>query len=270
MLRNSTWNARIPKLAGVAAIGAGLIGIVIWYRHVPPSPSTDAPPEDRDEDQGQGTPLMLLDQYLPNAEFAGEVSVAIHAPANAIFAALQTVTVDDMPIANWLGNLRYLPGKLAGKVEARAPAKAKPFIQTLQKEGRNIILAEEAPREVVFGAIGKFHDLLDQQVVPLKNANDFMAFDQPDYQKLAMSFRLTRLDPYDDLLGYRLTLTHRTHALSNEARRKFALYWLGIKPGGNFVSWLMLRAIKQITERAISPMSTLFEESSSQINWRLL
>jgi hypothetical protein len=255
MQQNHKGSTRISKITRAAAIGAGLIGIASWYRYVPPSPPTD-------ESQGA---FYLLDQYLSNAEFAGEVSVVIYAPAEAIFAALQAVTLDDMPLANWLGNMRYLPGKLAGKVEENAPVKAEPFIQTIQRGGGNIILAEDAPYEVVFGAIGKFHDLLDQQVVLLKEASDFVAFDQPNYQKLAMSFRLTPLDPLDDKAGYRLTLTHRTHALSREARWKFALYWLGIKPGGNLVSWLMLRAIKQIAERAGSPTNKLFEESDSQI-----
>ena len=258
MQTNHKGSARISKIARAAAIGAGLLGIASWYRYVPPSPSTD---------EGQGTPF-LLDRYLPNAEFAGKVSVVVHAPASAIYAALQTVTLDDMPIAHWIGTVRYLPSKLAEKAEEKAeenaPVKAEPFIQTIQREGGNIILAEDAPYEVVFGAIAKFHNLLDQQVVPLREASDFVAFDQPDYQKLVMSFRLTPLDPRNDKAGYRLTLTHRTHALSNEARWKFALYGLGIKPGGNLVSWLMLRAIKRLAENATSPIHESVE-SGSQI-----
>jgi hypothetical protein len=62
-----------------------------------------------------------------------------------------------------------------------------------------------------------------------------------------MSLRIAGTDPAS---GYRLTLEHRTQALSPTARWKFALYWLGIKPGGNFVSWLMLRAIKRRAESA--------------------
>jgi hypothetical protein len=64
-----------------------------------------------------------------------------------------------------------------------------------------------------------------------------------------MSFRITGNDP---ATGYRFTLEHRTQALSPAARWKFALYWLGIKPGGNFVSWLMLRAIKRRAETNVT------------------
>jgi hypothetical protein len=103
---------------------------------------------------------------------------------------------------------------------------------------------------VVLGAIGKFHHLMDQQFVPLYHAEDFLHFAQPDYQQLVMSIRVEGDDPKT---GYRLVLEHRTHALSPAARRKFWLYWLAIKPGGNFVSWLMVRAIKRRAEAAIAP-----------------
>jgi hypothetical protein len=185
--------------------------------------------------------------YLPEAEFAGAVSVDIHASASVIFDALQNVTLDDMPLAKWLGTLRYLPGLLVGRKASAQPVKAQPFMQVIQSEGGNIVLDEEPDSEVVVGTIGKFHNLLDQQIVPLRHVDDFVRFDEPDYQKLAMSFRLL---PLHQDSGYRLTLTHRTHALSRAARWKFALYWIGIKPGGNFVSWLMLRAIKSLAEKA--------------------
>jgi hypothetical protein len=49
---------------------------------------------------------------------------------------------------------------------------------------------------------------------------------------------------------YALTLDHRTHALGPEARRGCCRYWVVIKPGGTFISWLLLRAIKQQAEHA--------------------
>lgn len=189
----------------------------------------------------------LLDQFLPQAEFSGEVAVEIHAPASTIYTALNRVTLNDMPIAKWLGNLRYLPSRLTGKAQPDSAAMGKPFLQIIQSEGGNIILAEAPNREIVFGAIGKFHNLRDQQIVPLRNSDDFERFAQPDYQKMAIALRLL---PLSDESGYSLKLVHRTHALSAEARWKFAFYWIAIKSGGNLVSWLMLRAIKSIAEKA--------------------
>ncbi|MBX3013091.1 MAG: hypothetical protein KF832_16355, partial [Caldilineaceae bacterium] len=99
------------------------------------------------------------------------------------------------------------------------------------------------------GSVGKYHQLLDQAIEVLPDPVAFLAFDQPDYQKLAMSFRVDEHPVGNELAHcYRLTLEHRTHALSPAARRHFALYWVAIKPGGNFVSWLLLRAIKRRAE----------------------
>jgi hypothetical protein len=191
----------------------------------------------------------LLDEFLPDSEFNGRVSVVVHAPPHAIFTALHAVTLDDMPLATWLGQLRYLPGRLLGRTAIEAPPNG-PFMNQVQAGGGNLVLAEAPDREVVLGAIGKFHNLTDQQFVPLHDAEDFLHFAQPDYQKLAMSIRVEGDDPK---VGYRLVLEHRTLALSPAARRKFWLYWLAIKPGGNFVSWLMLRAVKRRAEAAIAP-----------------
>ncbi|MCC6454831.1 MAG: hypothetical protein IT328_07815 [Caldilineaceae bacterium] len=228
------------KAAGTALTTASVVSLVQWYRRPLSAISTG---------EGTSPKSTLLAQYLPEAEFAGEVSVVIHAPAETIYAALHRLTIADMPLAKWLGEFRYLPGKLLGKQKPAAEAQAQPFLQYIQSEGGNIVLAEEQNREIVFGAIAKFHNLADQQVMPLRDAHEFVTFDQPDYQKLAMSIKLS---PVDDGSGYRLTLTHGTHALSPASRWKFALYWLAIKPGGNLISWLMLDAVKSLAEKATS------------------
>lgn len=66
------------------------------------------------------------------------------------------------------------------------------------------------------------YNLLDQQVVPLHSPDEFIEFNRPGYEKLAMSFKLT---PLADGTGSRLTLVHGTHALSQDAHLKFAFYW---------------------------------------------
>jgi hypothetical protein len=184
---------------------------------------------------------------LPNAEFNGEVSVVIHAPPAAIFQALREVTLADMPLAKLIGELRYLPSRLAGKANGAAPDH-EPFMKLVMAGAGTIVLAEETERELVVGSVGKYHDPTDQQFASLHSPQEFIDFADPDYQKLAMSFRVAG---HDRLAGYRFTLEHRTHALSPAARWKFALYWMGIKPGGNLVSWLMLRAIKRRAEALV-------------------
>jgi hypothetical protein len=222
---------RRRRLALATVVGTALLGLARWYA----SPAKKS---------AEGT---LLDQFLPNAEFNGEVSLVIHAPPAAIFEALREVTLAEMPLAKAIGEIRYLPGRLAGK-GATEETKTKPFMDLVMVGSGNIVLAEESERELVIGAVGKYHNPTDQQIAPLHSPQEFLEFADPDFQKLAMSLRVSGHDRLD---GYRFTLEHRTHALSPTARWKFALYWLGIKPGGNFVSWLLLQAIKRRAEALV-------------------
>jgi hypothetical protein len=190
-------------------------------------------------------PDELLDSVMPEYEFRGRESIVIHATPERIFQALKEVTLKEMPLAELLGELRYLPGRLTGRMPA-APTRDQPFMD--QVLVNNIVLAEQPERELVIGCIGKLHKVVDQEFVKLSDAAEFRRFLQEDYQKLAMSFRLRGDDPRG---GCALDLEYRTHALSEHSRKQFAQYWLAIKPTGGFVSQQLLGAIKRHAERPI-------------------
>jgi hypothetical protein len=183
----------------------------------------------------------LLDEALPVYEFRGRVFAKVHAPPAEIFRALHEVTLAEMPLAFVLGSLRYLPGRLTGRQPPSDPHR--PFWEAI----RPLVLAEAPDREVVIGSIGKLHDLLDQQFVPLRDADEFARFRQPDYQKLAIS---VRIDGGDARRGYRVIAEHRTHPLDPGARRKFALYWwVLIKVGSAVMLRLLLNAVRRRAEQ---------------------
>jgi hypothetical protein len=185
----------------------------------------------------------LLDAALPAYEFRGRVTTVIHAPPTAIFRALRTVTLADMPLADALGTIRYLPGRLTGRLRRRPDERTRPFFELAAP----LVLAEEPGREVVIGSIGKLHDLLDQQVVPLDSPEAFKRFAQPDYEKFVQSFRVAGGDAAG---GYTLVAEHRTHAIGASARWKFALYWhLMVGWAGNFLLWILMRAVKRRAEQ---------------------
>lgn len=193
----------------------------------------------RRAEAGQET---LLDQLLPDYEFRGVESVRVHASPEQIFRALREVTLAEMPLAYALGTLRYLPGKLTGRMKRQPDETSRPFFEVAEFN----VLAEDPGREVVIGGIGKLHNLMDQQFVPGLDAESFKRFDDPEYEKFVQSVRVTGNATSD---AHNLVAEHRTHALSPGARRKFALYWhLMVGWGGNWLLRMLLDAVKRRAE----------------------
>jgi hypothetical protein len=185
----------------------------------------------------------LIDRALPRFDYRGRVSVVIQASPEVIFRALREVTLAEMPLAYALGTIRYLPGLLTGRLQRRPDELTRPFMDLIAWPP----LAEAPNRELVVGTIGKLHDLLDQQFVPFDSPEAFQAFDRPDYEKHAESFRITG---GSDEYGYTLLAEHRTRALGCSARWKFGLYWhLLVGWSGNLLLQMLLDAVKRRAER---------------------
>jgi hypothetical protein len=190
--------------------------------------------------QHSSTPSRRLDELLPGAQFRDTIDLVVHAPRPRIFRAAREVTLADMPLARVLGELRYLPGLLTGH-RAGTGAVDAPFFDELTRTG-NLVLAEEPDREIVVGMIGRLHQVLDQEPVRLDDRAAFARFDEPGYEKLAMSLRI---EGDDAERGCLLVLEHRTLALDPFAEKRFGQYWLVIKPMGAFVTGQLLRAIRR-------------------------
>ena len=185
-----------------------------------------------------------FDALAGDTPFRDRIAVETKAQAAAIFDALRAVTLRDMKLAWFLGELRYLPARLIGRWPAADPGR--PFFTSLL-EGGTVILAGDEPREIVTGSAGLLHRITDQAPVHFVNVESFHAFSNPAYEKLILSFRVERADR----LGHRLmVLEHATVALSSEAAHRFKPYWLFIKPAGAFVSRELLKATARRAEAA--------------------
>ena len=135
-----------------------------------------------------------------------------------------------MKIAWLLGELRYLPSRLAGRMPAADSSR--PFMKTLV-EGGTLVLLDDAPREVITGSAAQLHRV-HQAPRRFDNREAFEAFDDPGYEKLFMSVRVA---PTGRPGEHWLVLEHATRALSPRAERQFARSWRVIKPMGAFVTW---------------------------------
>jgi len=107
------------------------------------------------------------------------------------------------------------------------------------------VFLARAPDEVVLGTVGKLHQIRDQEFAEVATTADFAAFAQPNHERLAMSIRAV---PGDH--GTLLALEHRTQPTDADARRRFARYWLAIRPGGALVTRQLLKAVARRAERA--------------------
>ena len=182
------------------------------------------------------------------AQFCDLIAIVVKASPDTIFQALREVTLRDMKLAWLLGELRYLPSRLAGRMPAADSTR--PFLSMLL-EGGTLVLRDEAPREVITGSAAQLHRL-HQAPQRFADREAFEAFNDPEHEKLFMSVRVA---PTGRPGEHWLVLEHATRALSPIAERHFARYWRVIKPLGAFVTWQLLRAVRRRAERDTASVS---------------
>jgi hypothetical protein len=182
------------------------------------------------------------------AQFRDRIAIVVDASPEAIFRALHDVTLRDIKVAWVLGELRYLPSRLAGRMPA--VDSRRPFLSTLV-EGGTLVLRDDTPREMITGSAAQLHKV-HQAPQRFANRAAFEAFDDPDHEKLFMSVRVA---PTGRPGEHWLVLEHATRALSRDAARRFARYWRVIEPMGAFVTWQLLRAVRRRAECAASGAS---------------
>jgi hypothetical protein len=177
------------------------------------------------------------------AQFRDRIAVVCRASPEAIFQALRAVVLPDMRLAWLLGEVRYLPMRLAGRMPVADPAR--PFLYLLT-EGGTLVLRDDAPRELITGSAAQLHRV-NQAPRMFASRTEFDAFDDPDHEKLFMSVRVA---PTGRPGEHWLVLEHATRALSPTAERKFRRYWRLIRPTGAFVTRQLLRAVRRRAQRA--------------------
>ena len=131
-------------------------------------------------------PSPAFEATARDVPFRDRIAVVVKAPPEAIFQALHEVTLRDMKFAWLLGELRYLPSRLAGHMPVADSSR--PFMNTLI-EGGTLILRDDTPREVITGSAAQLHRV-HQAPQRFANREAFETFDDPDHEKLFMSVRV--------------------------------------------------------------------------------
>jgi hypothetical protein len=187
----------------------------------------------------------VLDRLVPSFQAVERHSTTIAATPDQVWAALSQVTASELRVFRVLMGVRALPGRLARSPRARFDAD-EPLLGWAVRFGFSI-LGEDARRELVVGAIGQPWRLAGGRGMAVAGGQDFAAFDQPGYAKMAANFRL-------DLIAggraTRLSTETRVACTDPSSARRFGRYWRLIRPASGAIRRSWLTAIKRRAERA--------------------
>ena len=212
--------------AGFAAAAYATYAGVTWLRYGHASPPA---PEDQDP---------LLDRFMPVYDIAERHHIRVAAPAEITFATACKTDLQQSPIAGAIFRAREV---ILG---SEPDAAVRPHgVLALTKSLGWRVLAEVPGREVVMGAVTRpWEANVTFRGLP---PEEFAAFDEPGYVKIAWTLRADPLSPIESMFR---TET-RVIATDTTARAKFRRYWSLVSPGIIAIRWVMLQPVKREAER---------------------
>ncbi|MFB7476059.1 hypothetical protein [Kitasatospora sp. NPDC056184] len=166
-----------------------------------------------------------LDQFLPAYGHRTVHGVTLAAPPQEVWAALNAVTLADLPLPRMLLALRTLPSRLRGKGPDLLD-RSVPLADLFRRGDRWVTLVEEPGRALVLGRVARFWSPVPREPAPLRDGAGFLAFSEPGYAKAVISHEV-----FAHGTGSRLVTETRIQGTDARARRRFAAYWLLIRPG---------------------------------------
>jgi hypothetical protein len=184
-----------------------------------------------------GGRASLLEQFMPRFDTRSQHAIEVHAPAQAVFTAVEAVTVKEVPFLRKLEFIRALP-RLATTGRLDAPTVDAPLILSFTRGA--VVLGARPPEEVLAGAIGCFWRLAGNEPVLFGSPEEFLTFTEPGFAKAVVGFRL-------DPRGAQTLLTTETRFVATDeaTHRLMSRYWRIIRPGSNLIRTQWLRAIRR-------------------------
>jgi hypothetical protein len=182
---------------------------------------------------------MLIDDFMPQSQFAERHAVRVAAPPERAWEAVRALDMGGSPVVRALMGLRSLPALLGGR-KTRGKALGT-NMDTLLRSGF-VLLAERPPREIVLGLAGRFWTPTGglTRVEPA----EFRAYDGPGLALAAWNFTIL---PTDE--GSLVATETRVRCTDEASRRSFARYWRVIRPFSGLIRREALRAVRRAAER---------------------
>ena len=182
---------------------------------------------------------MLLDEYLPLYDVGEYHEIKVQASSEHTFQAFKEVDMARSGTVKRLMWLRMLPGRFCPR--SNRFQKETMTIQDMVDQGF-ILLAEDEPREIVLGAVGRFWIPVPEliEVAP----QEFADFNNPRYGKIGWNIMLEETGN-----GAMLVTTQtRVRCPGLRALMRFLPYWMAIRPFSGLIRQKMLGDIKMIAE----------------------
>ena len=192
-----------------------------------------------------GNEPVILDWVLPRFDATVAVHRIVDGDPDAVYGALMAIDLAEIPRSNpavrALFAIRTAAERVLCALRGRPALEPDPGAQLrladLEEHGEWVRLAEDAPREFAFGAIGRFW--AGETVWETIDAAEFAAFDQPGFAKIVCSISLRPYGSERTLVSYEA----RTQALDPASRTAFLRYWRFVRPGVAIVMGGFLRAV---------------------------
>lgn len=181
----------------------------------------------------------LLERFLPAYDVSERHEIVVRASPQTTYRIVRELDLGRSIPAMVLVVVRGIPHYLMGKARPSRHL----TLDDLKGLGF-IVLAEDPPREIVMGAVGRFWRP-DSGLHPV-GAEDFTAFAERGFAKAVINFRVEELDE-----GRTRVITEtRVHGTDAGARRRFAVYWKAIAPFSGFIRGRILELVKRAAESA--------------------
>ena len=141
------------------------------------------------------------------------------------------------PFVRALFAIRTLPSRVSGKQVDETLLRIDDLSSTPERPGFQL-LVEDAPNELVVGAIGKVWHL-EIPFVHVASADDYADFSTPDYAKVAWAIRVVPLGERDS----RIEVEVRVDTTDEASWAKFRRYYRLIGPGSHFIRHSVLSGL---------------------------
>jgi hypothetical protein len=177
-----------------------------------------------------------LDRLVPKPDLVEIDAADLPAPASLVWERLRHATLGEAGLTRVLFALRTLADR-RGTAGSGSGLRLDDMRSSPTAPGFQV-LADDPPREVAAGAIGKVWRLRIP-FVHVPDADAFAAFATPDFIKVAWALRVAPVESR----GTHVELEVRVAATSDDALRRFRRYFRVIGPGSRYIRRALLRRL---------------------------